>query len=115
MTTPQNPAVPPAPMLATLAAYLGLVCGLGSLGFQLWIVLGIPEVREQMLAFDFPLTSLGESILAMVIPLALSGLAVLGGLAGWKSRMSRSALVVAALSWAALFTVLGVEGFHTLF
>ncbi len=95
--------------------WLAVALGAGSLLFQAWIVFGRAEVRQQAMACDFPLTSLGEGLMVMVLPMAASALAALLALISFRVRSGRIGLVAAAVSWLSISLIVGREGFRFLF
>ena len=82
---------------------------------QGWLVLSNTEVREQFLALDFPLTSLGEGLLLMALPMGLSALGVIAGICGLRAHRGSLGLLVVLSSWLAVFVLVGTEGFQYLF
>ncbi len=98
-----------------VAGWLAVVLGVGSLLFQVWIVAGRAGVREQAMALDFPLTSLGEGLMAMVLPMAASTLSALLSLVSLRLRSGRIGLATAVVGWLAIWLIMGREGFEYLF
>ena len=64
---------------------------------------------------QFPLDSLGEDTLFMILPMLLSALAVVGSVLAIRRKIGRIAFAAAAASWVAIWLVLGTDGFKTLF
>ena len=50
-----------------------------------WIVLSHDAARSQLLSLHFPLDDLGEAVLGMLIPLALSAVASVLAVVAWVS------------------------------
>jgi len=97
--------------LSRLSLSLGVLSILCS-GF---IVLRDDQVRVEVFAGRFPLTSLGEGVVSMVIPLALSITALLVGLVCVHHRGGRWEALTAILGLFAAWIILGREGFEYLF
>ena len=98
-----------------VAGWLAVALAVASLLFQMGIIVANAAIREQAMALDFPLTSLGEGLIIMVLPMAASALSVLLGAIAVNVRSGRIGLVASAVSWLAICLIVGREGFHTLF
>jgi hypothetical protein len=92
-------------------------CALGTASVACvgWIVLGSAAARAQLFALEFPLDGLGENVMAMVVPLLLSSLAVTLAVVSIRQRSGRWGLGVATASWAINLAVLGRAGLKYLF
>ena len=81
------------------------------------IVLSSPEASTQARALDFPLTKLGEGVIAMLAPIGFAGLGVLFGF--WpaikRCKPGTIAMCLGLLAGALSLTVLGKEGLGYLF
>lgn len=86
-----------------------------SIIITIYVVLGNPHVRAQAFTLDFPLTSLGEGVLIMVLPMLLSSIAVIICLIRLKEKMARYGLISTFISWLIIWFVLGQSGFKHLF
>lgn len=96
-------------------AWVALLFALASLAISALIVLSSPDAMMQVRTLDFPLTGLGESVIAMFLPILLSTASCVVGVATLRRKLGRVAMIVAVLSWLLLWAILGVQGFHYLF
>ncbi len=86
-----------------------------SIVVSLWLVLGNPEARSQLVSLDFPLSGIGEAAFGMLIPLILSGTATFISLITWKVQRGQVVGGIALVSWIVIWLVMGKQGFEYLF
>lgn len=101
--------------MRNILGWFAATLGTGSLVYQCWIVIGCEKARHQALNFDFPLTSLGETMIVMVLPMAASALALILSLICIRAFSGRIGLTVALFSWLAIWLIIGNDGFRYLF
>jgi|LWDU01.1.fsa_nt_gi hypothetical protein len=94
---------------------LSLFLGVLSIGLSGFLVLGDERIRVEAFAGRFPLTSLGEGVVSMVIPLALSIAGFLVGIVCVQHRVGRWGALSSALGLFAAWIILGRQGFEYLF
>ena len=73
------------------------------------------EVRRQAFTLDFPLYTMGETTLIMVLSILLSFAASIACLIGMKNRYAQYGLITTVISWLVLYIFLGNEGFKYIF
>ena len=93
-------------LTATIAIGLAIL----SILLSLWFVGENPKSRAQFLRLEFPI-EFGESTLLMMLPIALSALALLAGLLTCIRKRGRVATATALLSWVVIWVILGQNGF----
>jgi hypothetical protein len=98
-----------------LMSWTALILAVASIGFSVYVVASSPRALEQLRAGDFPLTGLGESVIAMLLPILLSTLSVALAAFTLRRRLGQVAMLLGACSWLVLWKVLGLQGFHHLF
>jgi hypothetical protein len=96
-------------------AWVALVLGAASIIFSVLIIGSSSGAMAQLHEGDFPLTGLGESVIAMLLPILLSTIAALGSIVTVRRRLGQVSLGVTLLSWFILWKALGSAGFHHLF
>jgi hypothetical protein len=98
-----------------IISWVALILAMASVAFSVYVVVNSPRALEQLRAGDFPLTGLGESVIAMFLPILLSTLSVALAVFTVRKRLGQVALLLGACSWLVLWKVLGLQGFHHLF
>ncbi len=93
-----------------------LVLGFGSIMFTLFIVFNTPGAVEQAARLDFPLTqSLNDAAqLTMMLPTFLTIAATVVTLSQLREDYGGRVLVLVALAWLVLISVIGIDGFKAL-
>lgn len=91
-----------------------LVLGFGSILFSLFIVFNTPGAVAQAARLDFPLTeSLDDAAeLTMLLPTFLAIGATVVTLSQLREDYGGRVLVLVALSWLVLISVIGLDGFR---
>ncbi len=98
-----------------IIAKIGFWLSIASIMISVIMVLINPEVRRQAFALDFPLYTMGEKTLFMVLPILLSFAATIACLIGIKNRYAQYGLFTTIISWLILYSFLGNKGFQYIF
>jgi hypothetical protein len=95
---------------------VALVLGFGSILFTLFIVFNTPGAVEQAARLEFPLTeSLNDAAqITLMLPTFLAVAATLVALSQLKEDYGGRVVVLVALCWLVLVSVVGIDGFKTL-
>jgi len=102
-------------MIGRLAGLCALLLILASLGSVAVVVMGNDAVRSEVTKLHFPVRTLGEGNLIMVVPIVLCALGTLCALPAIRHGIGRLALGAAVLNWGVIFVLIGLEGFKSLF
>ena len=96
----------------TILSKFALVLGFGSIMFTLFVVFNTPEALAQASRFQFPLAeSLNDAAsITMMLPTFLAGAATLVALLQLREDHGGTVLVLVALSWLVLISVVGLHG-----
>jgi hypothetical protein len=99
----------------TILSKFALVLGFGSILFTLFIVFNTPGAVEQAARLEFPLTeSLNDAAaITMMLPAFLAVAATLVAFTQLRHDYGGTVLVLVALSWLVLISVIGIQGFQT--
>jgi len=96
-------------------AWVALVLGVASVILSVYIVSESPRALEQLKNREFPLTGLGEGVIAMLLPILLSIISCLLGVFTLRRRLGQVAFGIGVCSWLVLWKILDTAGFHYLF
>ena len=98
-----------------IIAKIGFWLSIASMMISIMMVLTNSEARRQAFALDFPLYTMGEKTLYMVLPILLSFAATIACLIGIKNRYAQYGLFTTVISWLVLYFFLRNEGFQYIF
>lgn len=99
----------------TILSKFALVLGFGSILFTLFIVFNTPGAVAQAARLEFPLAeSLNDAAaITMMLPAFLAVAATLVAFTQLRQDYGGTVLVLVALSWLVLISVIGLQGFKT--
>ena len=97
--------------LSVVAIALALL----SIALSAYLALSDPAARAQALSFEFPLSGMGEATFYMLGPIVVSAISILAAIPAFKQRSGQVAIAASLVSWAVIWTILGVPRFRYLF
>jgi hypothetical protein len=101
--------------LVKLVSWAAIALAAASIAFSVYVVVSSPRALAQFRANDFPLTGLGEGVIAMLLPILLSSLSCLLAVPTVRRKLGQAAMIVSVCSWLVVWKILGSQGFHHLF
>jgi hypothetical protein len=100
-----------------ILAWLSVISGALALLLLLATALDQPEWRSQVLTLSLPLT-FSEPDVAPVLflpSIALASLSLAAGAPAFRWRLARAGLILGAVSWLGILSIIGVRGLQTIF